>query len=108
MVVLKSNTFQQNLAYRGDGAVNAGNGLGKGGAVFVLHQATAANGNPAGLPAQLPMVTGCANTFSANSADDAASTDLDNPDTFGVSRAGLIGGCPDMFFSNGFEDPSSL
>jgi hypothetical protein len=79
-------------------------GTAKGGAVFALNILHNANGNDQGMPDKLPKVTGCENSFSGNSATDAASTDLDNASTFGTSRLALTQSCG-IIFTNGFETP---
>jgi hypothetical protein len=81
-------------------------GTAKGGAVFALNILHNVSGNDQGMPAKLPKVTGCANTFSGNTATNAAATDVDNAATFGVSRQTLAQSC-DVVFSNGF-DPVDL
>jgi hypothetical protein len=81
-------------------------GTAKGGAVFALNILHDANGNDQGMPAKLPKVTGCANSFSGNTATNAGAADVDNAATFGVSRQGLAQSC-DVVFANGF-DPAEL
>ena len=70
--------------------------------MFALNILHAANGNDQGIPVKLPKVTGCANTFSGNTATNAGATDVDNAATFGVSRQGLAQSC-DVLFANGFD-----
>jgi hypothetical protein len=65
-----------------------------------------AGGNDQGMPPKLPKVTGCANTFSGNTATNAGGTDVDNAATFGVSRLALAQSC-DILFADGF-DPVEL
>jgi hypothetical protein len=81
-------------------------GTAKGGAVFALNILHNAGGNDQGMPAKLPKVTGCANTFSGNTATNAGGTDVDNAATSGVSRQALVQSC-DVVFANGF-DPAVL
>jgi len=81
-------------------------GTAKGGAVFALNILHGANGNDQGMPAKLPKVTGCANTFSGNTATNAGGTDADNAATFGVSHQALVRSC-DVVFASGF-DPVEL
>jgi hypothetical protein len=101
---LQSSTFTSNTATRGT-ASPGGAGLGKGGAVFALHITTNTNGNDLGMPAVLPTVTGCANGFSANTADDQGAATRDNNDAFGVDSAGLALECGDRIFADGFGVP---
>lgn len=77
-------------------------GTAKGGAIFALNLLHNANGNDQGMPATLPKVTGCANTFSGNSATNADVTNLDNGSTFGTSLSALSASC-DIVFASGFE-----
>jgi hypothetical protein len=70
--------------------------------VFALNILHDANGNDQGMPAKLPKVTGCANTFSGNTATNAGGADADNAATFGVSRQTLVRSC-DVVFGDGFD-----
>jgi hypothetical protein len=73
--------------------------------VFVVQVAHNPNGNDAGMPAALPVVAGCANSFSASSAAGAGNTARDNADTFGVDRIGLALPCNDRVFAGDFDPP---
>jgi hypothetical protein len=91
-----SNGFDENSAIGGQGPNEAGEGLGKGGAIFAMTAMTTnANGNDQGMPEQLPVISGCGNEFNNSLAPDADGdgNDVDNPDTFGTSRAELIDAC---------------
>ncbi len=93
-------SFSQSIATSGTGASP---NTAKGGAIFALASLTPPNGNAQGYPDSLPTVTGCNVIFSASAAASAASTDTDNVDTYGVSRAGLIDNVCDSIFANGFD-----
>jgi len=97
---LVNNVFENNSSEIG--STSGYPGLAKGGAVFALHILHNASGNDQGMPATLPTVTGCANTFTTNDAADAGNTDLDNVSTFGTSRNRLKASC-DVVFASGFE-----
>lgn len=58
-----------------------------------------------GMPADLPTVTGCGNSFSNSTAADAAATSSDNVHTFGADLAGLVLACGDRIFFDGFGSP---
>jgi hypothetical protein len=81
-----------NTSFSLSSAISGANGTGpafaKGGAIFALASLTPSNGNAQGYPASLPIVTGCNVSFSDSVAASAASTDTDNADTYGTSRAG--------------------
>ena len=87
------------------GTANGGHGLAKGAAVFALNILTNANGNDQGMPAALPQVTGCANTFGSSTAPDAGTGNRDNVDVFGADRLGLTLACGDRVFTDGFDPP---
>ncbi len=105
---LQQTNFTGNAAA---GGLGSDYGIGKGGAVSALPILSSANGNDQGMPTALPVVTGCANTFSGNTANapfggsDAGSTDGDNPDTFGTGRLGLTLACNDRIFADSFDPP---
>lgn len=82
-VTLKNNRFTYNSAYYGTGE---NNGLGKGGAIFVLHTLVNSNGNDQGMPGSLPTVTQCGSIFTNNFADDQSNSLTDNDDVFGTTR----------------------
>jgi hypothetical protein len=91
------------LSSASSGAAGTGPAFAKGGAIFALASLTPSNGNAQGYPASLPTVTGCNVTFSDSVAASAASTDTDNIDTYGASRAGLIDNVCNLIFANGFD-----
>ncbi|MGA9335054.1 MAG: hypothetical protein WBV39_12310, partial [Rudaea sp.] len=101
-VTIINSTFSGNAASGGTGGSGASVGQGKGGAVFAIDSTTNTNGNQDGMPAVLPIVAGCSNTFSGSSATDALATDTDNASTYGVSLAQLTTLC-DEIFTDGFE-----
>jgi len=98
-----NSTFQQNSAAGGTSIANAGTG--KGGAIAALTVLDNGNGNNQGMPSALPRVTGCANTFSGDTASNAASQPRDNADTFGADVVGLQLACNDRIFADGFGAP---
>jgi len=101
---LSGSAFVSNGVLHGASAV--GNpGLAKGGALFALNQLTNANGNNQGMPATLPKVDGCGNTFATSVAGDAGTSNGDNVDVFGADRLGLTLGCDDRLFADGFDPP---
>ena len=101
---LSASAFVSNGVLQGASALgNAG--LAKGGALFALNQLTNANGNNQGMPAALPTVDGCANTFATSVAADAGTSNSDNVDVFGADRLGLTLGCDDRLFADGFDPP---
>jgi len=102
---VQNSTFSSNAATGGGANANANPGQGKGGAIFAVHILAEANGNDQGMPAALPTVSGCANTFNGNSAVDAGTTHLDNADTFGADQVGLALACNDRIFADGFGTP---
>lgn len=98
ILTLNGSTFDTNVAYGGclfSGGACAGNsGQGKGGAIAVLASTSNTGGNNSGMPAQIPDVIGCGNTFRAgNVAGNAGSSDTDNGDTKGVSKIMLALDC---------------
>lgn len=98
-----NSTFQQNAAAGGTSNANAG--FGKGGAIAALTVLDNGNGDNQGMPSALPKVTGCANTFSGDSASNAAGLARDNDDTFAADRPGLLLACNDRIFADGFGVP---
>ncbi|MGJ8663980.1 MAG: hypothetical protein ACSHWU_10025 [Marinicella sp.] len=78
---------------------------GLGGAIFILHSTSNTNGNDQGMPAQLPVVTGCNMLFNNNSANSDPGLPLNNDDIFDL--AGLyidLGDCEaDLIFKTSFE-----
>jgi len=99
---VSASSFVSNGAQRGitlDGVA----GTGKGGALFALSSLTNSNGNNAGMPASLPFVFGCGNTFDSSAASDAGNVDDDNADVFGTDRVALTSLC-DQIFVDGFEE----
>jgi hypothetical protein len=96
-VNVENSLFGGNSAVGGDNTLEAG-GLGKGGAIFAIHDLDAnENVNNQGMPAALPEVTGCGNQFIENATvPPVPGTDTDNADTFGTSRAELVELCPDQ------------
>jgi hypothetical protein len=97
-VDIARSRFTMNIAAGGEGglAAETSDGLGKGGAIFALHDLGAnENGNNQGMPAALPVVTGCANVFELNQATHALDTDTDNPNVFGTSQSALEDPCPE-------------
>jgi hypothetical protein len=101
---LQNTAFDQGSATGGvsHNAVGA-NGLGKGAAIFALNVLVQNNGNNQGMPVQLPVVTGCSNSFTNNAASDSGSVNEDNGDVFGVDRLGLSLQCGDRLFADGFD-----
>jgi len=91
------------LSSAASGAAGTGPAFAKGGAIFALASLTPSNGNAQGYPASLPIVTGCNVSFSGSVAASAASTDTDNVDTYGASRAGLVDNVCNLIFANGFD-----
>lgn len=78
----------------GGGMFGAAGGGQNGGAIFALHNLNAnENGNNQGMPAALPVITGCENTFSLNEAGSALASDTDNNNTFGTSQSALEDSC---------------
>jgi hypothetical protein len=75
----------------------------KGAAIFAIDILGNGNGNDQGMPAVLPTVTGCANTFTASTAADAGGSNTDNADVFGADRIGLRLACDDRIFAAGFD-----
>ncbi|MBL0042414.1 MAG: hypothetical protein IPP28_15575 [Xanthomonadales bacterium] len=79
-----------------------------GGAIFVLDEAAQVAHNAIigasrqGMPAILPIVSGCSVSFSGNSAPSQAGTDTNNHDVYGTSRSDLTTPCKDIFM-DGFE-----
>ena len=102
-VVVTNTQFQGNSTLHGTGP--GGNGLAKGGAIFAVNSVANTNGNDQGMPAVPARVTGCAVTFGSNGASDAGTSNGDNPDTYGVDRAGLTLACGDRIFADGFGPP---
>jgi hypothetical protein len=101
---LQNSSFTTNSANHGSSPT--GNpGLGKGGVLFAISDLTNSNDNNQGMPTALPKVTGCMNTFSGSSANDAGGTPRDNADTFGVDAVGLTLACNDRIFADGFGMP---
>jgi hypothetical protein len=100
-VYIHASAFQWNGAIGGSSTGNSGGG--KGGAVFVIDSPLAGNGNDSGMPAALPVVIGCANTFSANYAADAGAAPADNHDVYGVDRLDLALPCDDRVFHDDFD-----
>jgi hypothetical protein len=101
---VRNSTFDQNSVAGGVGSGNPGQG--KGAAIFAVHLTTADNGNNSGMPATLPVVTGCNNAFTNSTATDAATSPRDNVDTFGVDRTILgLTDCNDSIFADGFGVP---
>ncbi len=86
------------------GAGGTGPASAKGGAIFALASLTPSNANAQGYPASLPTVTGCYVSFDSSVAASAAGTDIDNVDTYGTSRAGLIDNVCNLIFANGFDE----
>jgi hypothetical protein len=101
---VQGSTFDTNAATHGT-SLRGTSGLGKGGAIFAVHITGNANGNDQGMPATLPAVTGCANTFSGSTASDSGTLAYDNPDTFGADGVGLTLACNDRIFADGFGIP---
>ena len=99
-VNLTNTTFSFNGVVRGAGG--AFNSLGKGGAIFVLSSLSNTNGNDQGMPTALPLVTGCAVSFSNNHATDAGTSSRDNADVYGVDSVVLGLACGDSIFADGF------
>ena len=98
---LVGSSFDGNQSY--GGTSNTYNpALAKAGVIFALQTLDNGNGNNQGMPAQLPKVTGCENTFNASIAANAATLDFDNESTFGVSRLGLSASC-DTILITGFD-----
>jgi hypothetical protein len=89
----------------GGNSATGGHGLAKGGALFAIHQIANANGNDAGMPAALPVVSGCGNIFGSSAATDAGSANRDNVDVYGADRLGLTLACDDRIFASGFDPP---
>jgi hypothetical protein len=104
-IFIRSGTLHlQNATFDTNSATRTG-GLGKGGAVFAMHITTNINLDDQGMPTTLPIVTGCANSFSGSSASDAGTTSRDNADTFGADQVGLKLACNDRIFADGFDVP---
>jgi hypothetical protein len=101
---LFSSQFNINSAEQG-GASPGISGTAKGGAVFAVSSLSNTNSNNQGMPTLLPVVSGCANTFTNNSADSHGTTSRDNADTFGADRVGLTLACNDRIFADGFGSP---
>jgi hypothetical protein len=97
---LEGNTFTGNSA--AIGASTGFPGKAKGGAVFALHILHNTGGNDQGMPTKLPQASGCENAFSGSAAADAATFEMDNASTFGVSRRLLMASC-DAVFVSGFD-----
>jgi len=101
---LQNITFDTNNAAGGTGSGNPG--IGKGAAVFAMHITGNPNVNNQSMPATLPVVTGCNNTFTNDTTADAGSTSRDNADTFGADIVGLtLASCTDRIFADGFGSP---
>jgi hypothetical protein len=103
-VTIQSSAFQINTATGGAGLLGL-SGIGKAGAIAAIPSLDNGNGNNQGMPAALPSIAGCANTFSENGAGNAGSTSRDNVDTFGADRTGLTLACGDRIFADGFGTP---
>jgi len=86
-LILEAVQFNNNHA-KGNGAA-----AGLGGAMFVQHITSQANGNNQGMPDSIPRVFGCSATFSNNSADTDPDTSLNNDDWFDLANTqiGLSG-----------------
>ncbi|MEZ5485268.1 MAG: Ig-like domain-containing protein [Lysobacteraceae bacterium] len=91
-LTINNSTFSSNSAQGGSGGSV---GQGKGAAVAVIDDRTNANNNNQGMPgsADVPVVTGCGNSFSTNTAGNQGGSDNDNHDTKGVSRSALQAAC---------------
>ena len=83
---------------------------GLGGALFVIHTLSNTNGNNSGMPASLPIVTGCEVTFVNNLATSDTGSSNNNDDVFDLadrinqdSGILLTSTCEDLIFSDGFE-----
>jgi len=100
-VYIHASVFQWNGAIGGSSTGNSGGG--KGGAVFAIDSPLAGNGNDAGMPTVLPVVVGCANSFSSNYAADGGAAPADNHDVYGVDRLDLALPCDDRLFHDEFD-----
>lgn len=104
-LAITNSVFDGNSSTHGSSASGGNFGVAKGAALFAVNLLTNANGNQQGMPVALPVVGGCANTFTNNAADDAGSTNGDNTDVFGADRTGLTLACDDRVFADGFDPP---
>jgi len=101
---LQNTFFDQNASSGGASALGSG-GQGKGGAIAALTDIDDGNGNNQGMPAALPVVTGCENTFNSSTSSHAGTANDDNADVFGADSLGLTLGCGDRVFADDFDAP---
>jgi hypothetical protein len=100
-----NSQFSFNTSTHGMSSNNVDHGLAKGAAIFAVDVLVNGNGNIQGMPAALPTVTGCADTFANSTAADAGSSNTDNADVFGADRTGLTLACDDRIFADSFDPP---